>query len=144
MPKKPCENKTKRSEEPFASNMEKRYYDQVIKPGLKNGSIKSVRRQVPYELQPAFYHNGRKYESIRYVSDFNIIFPDGTEQVIDVKGLARSIDIVKRKLLLHKYTDINFVWLTYSPMDGGWVSYETVKQRRGRERQKRKKGETKE
>jgi hypothetical protein len=122
----------------FASEMEMKYYRDVVLVGLEDGSIISNKMQVKYELVPEFYHKGTKYNSLNYVSDFNLTYSDGTELVVDVKGLVKPIDICHRKMLLYKYPSINFVWLTLSLTDGGWCTYEQVQKGRAKRRKEKK------
>jgi hypothetical protein len=120
--------------------MEMRYYKEIIKPKLESGEIIKYESQVQYELLPAFIYNGQKFEAIHYKSDFNIYYSDGNIEVIDVKGLAKPLDIIKRKLLLYRYPNINFKWVCFSKIDSGWCDYEFVKKARA----KRKKEKLKE
>jgi hypothetical protein len=89
-------------------------------------------RQVNYELLPAFIYRGQKFQPINYKSDFNIHYADERVDVIDVKGLSRPLDHIKRKMLLYRYPDINFSWKCYSAIDGGWCDYELVKKARAK------------
>lgn len=116
----------------YDSEMELRFLKEVIEPQIESGKIIKYERQVVYELLPAFVYKGQKFAPIHYKSDFNIYYADGTEEVIDVKGLSKSLDIIKRKLLLSRYPDINFHWVTFSKIDGGWCDYEVVKKNRAK------------
>lgn len=128
----------------YASEMEMRYYRDVIEPEMEIGNIIKCERQVKYELVPSFKYRNQTIQPIYYVSDFDITYSDGTKKVIDVKGLAKPIDVIKRKLLLYRYPEIDFAWVTYSKIDGGWRLYEDVKKARAkRKREKLKKGKDK-
>lgn len=50
------------------------------------GGISELRRQVRFELQPSFRHNGKTIRSITYVADFTFKDRDGEFHIVDVKG----------------------------------------------------------
>ncbi len=91
----------------FDSAKEGDYYCQ-LKMLRMAGQIKDFERQVPYELQPKFKHEGKTIRAIKYIADFVVIYPDGSEEVIDVKGEPTDVYLLKRKMLLYHYPDINF------------------------------------
>jgi hypothetical protein len=121
----------------FASNLELRYYKEVIEPQLESGEIINCKLQVKYELLSDFIHNGKKYNGIDYISDFNITYSDFHELVVDTKGFLKPIDIIKHKLLLSKYPEIDFKLIGFSKIDGGWVDLDTIK--KGRAKRKKEK-----
>lgn len=51
------------------------------------GAISELERQVRFELQPSFKHNGKTIRSITYVADFTFKDSDGDLHVVDVKGI---------------------------------------------------------
>jgi hypothetical protein len=110
--------------------MEMHYYRDIVKPQVESGNIVEVKLQHEYLLQPEFKHDGKKVNKIEYVSDFVIKYKDGSEVVIDVKGNPDNISKIKKKMLLYKYPEIDFRWLTESKIDGGFVLYEDVKKAR--------------
>lgn len=118
--------------------MEMRFYVEFCIPKLESGELASVELQVPYELQPKFTHNGLLVRAITYVADFVLTYADGKVVVIDVKGMADTTAKIKRKLLWYKFPELDYRWLTYSKIDGGWCEYEDV-QRARRQRKKDKK-----
>ena len=122
----------------FDSEMEMRFYRDFCIPKLEDGSVTHVALQVPYELQPKFRHNGFAVQAITYVADFVLTFADGHEQVVDVKGMPDSVAKLKRKLFWYVFPDKDYVWMTYSKIDGGWCTYETVQKNR-KQRKKLKK-----
>lgn len=122
----------------FDSEMEMRFYRDFCIPKLEDGSVTKVALQVPYELQPKFRHNGLAVQAITYVADFVLTFADGHEQVVDVKGMPDSVAKLKRKLFWYVFPDKDYVWMTYSRIDGGWCTYETVQKNR-KQRKKLKK-----
>ena len=116
----------------FDSEMEMLYLKEVIEPKIKLGIISRYERQVTYELLPAFTYQGQKFAAVKYKSDFNILYTDGTEEVIDIKGMSKPMDILKRKMLLSRYPKINYKWVTRSIIDGGWVDFDIVKKNRAK------------
>lgn len=127
----------------FDSELEMKYYRDVVLPGVESGRIKYYELQKPYELQPKFVHDGKIVQPIKYVADFYIEYADGSSEVIDTKGIPDSTAIIKRKMFWYVYPDIRYIWVTYSKIDGGWHSYEYVKQQRNlRKKNKRNKENT--
>lgn len=124
----------------FDSELEMKYYRDVVLPGVESGRIKYYELQKPYELQPKFAHDGKIVQPIKYVADFYIEYADGSSEVIDTKGIPDSTAIVKRKMFWYVYPDIKYIWVTWSKIDGGWCDYEYVKQQRNlRKKNKRNK-----
>ena len=111
----------------FDSELEMRYYRDVILPGIGSGSIVECKLQEPYILQPKFTHEGKTVLPIKYVA----------EEVIDVKGMADTTAKLKRKLFWYVFPDLPYRWVSYSAKDGGWVDYDDL-QRLRRERKKLK------
>ena len=107
----------------FDSQLECRFYTSYIIPNLKTGKIKSVRRQVHYELLPSFVYQNKKQRKIEYISDFDILYEDKSFVVVDVKGMIKPIDKIKAKLFKYRYPDIEFKFIKYSKKDG-WYSQE--------------------
>ena len=91
----------------FDSKKERNYYCE-LKVLKMAGQIKDFDLQVPFELLPSFKHKGKTIRGIKYIADFVVTYPDGKTEVIDTKGYRTRDYILKRKMLLHKYPDINF------------------------------------
>lgn len=125
----------------FDSAVEMKYYRDVIMPALNNGEIVRCEKQKSYVLQPSFMHNGKKILPIEYKADFVVVYKNGNEQVVDIKGYANDVAKLKRKLFWYTYPDIEYVWIGYSGIDGGWVTYETIKD--GRQQRKKNKQDIK-
>lgn len=68
----------------------------------KEGLIRNLRRQVRYELVPAFDVDGRHYRPVFYVADF-VYVEDGKEVVEDVKGMRTDVYKIKNKLFARRY-----------------------------------------
>lgn len=122
----------------FDSKLEMQYYKEVVIPGLKDGTIKQVIRQQRYKLQPAFKYQSKLVRAIEYISDFTILYADGSKLIVDVKGKATADAKIKRKMMHYVYPDENFVWMAYTRATG-WMEYDALEKYR-REKKKGKKG----
>ena len=74
----------------------------VLKGMEEDGAIEGLRRQVRYELVPAFDVDGKHYRPIYYVADF-VYREDGREVVEDVKGMRTDTYRLKSKLFSRRY-----------------------------------------
>ena len=91
----------------FDSEMESHYY--IYLKHLKEiGEVVDFVLQPTYLLQEGFDLNGKRIRPITYKADFKVIYKDGHEEVIDVKGKLTEEFKIKRKMLLYRYRDINF------------------------------------
>lgn len=103
-----CAKKTRIDGITFDSKKEADYYCE-LKMRRMLGEVKDFDLQVPFELQEKFRYNGKAIRAIVYVADFVVTYKDGTKEVIDVKGYRTEGYLLKKKMLLYKYPDINFV-----------------------------------
>jgi hypothetical protein len=71
------------------------------------GVIKDLKLQVKFELQPSFKYRDKTIRSINYYADFTYI-QDNKLIVEDTKGYCTKEYLLKKKLLLYKYKDIEF------------------------------------
>ena len=92
----------------FDSEMESHYY-------LYLKQLKEIGEVVDFVLQPTFLlqegfttKDGVKIRPIKYIADFRVIYKDGHEEVIDVKGQTTESFKLKKKILLYKYRNITF------------------------------------
>lgn len=122
----------------FDSVLEMKFYRDVVLPKLESGEIQGYELQRPYILIEGFVHNGKKINPITYVADFVLKY-DGREEVIDTKGMPDSVAILKRKLFYWKFPDVDYKWVCYSKIDGGWCDYEEVKKNRAARKRAKKK-----
>lgn len=121
----------------FDSENEMKMYRDWIIPQIKNGDILDCKLQVPYELQPKYEYMDRKVQKIVYKADFVATYKDGSIIVYDYKGMADSVAKLKRKMFWYKYPEIDYRWITYSKIDGGYVDWDIVQANR-RKRKKTK------
>ena len=91
----------------FDSEMESHYY-LYLKQLKEMGEVVDFILQPTYLLQEGFNFNGKRIRAITYKADFKVIYKDGHEEVIDVKGKLTEEFKIKRKMLLYRYRDINF------------------------------------
>ncbi len=91
----------------FDSEMESHYYI-YLKQLKEIGKVVDFVLQPTYLLQEGFNLNGKRIRPITYKADFKVIYKDGHEEVIDVKGKLTEEFKIKRKMLLYRYRDINF------------------------------------
>lgn len=76
----------------------------VLKGMEEDGAIEDLRRQVRYELVPAFDVDGKHYRPVFYVSDFTYTDKEtGKEIVEDVKGMRTDMYRLKSKLFAYRY-----------------------------------------
>lgn len=91
----------------FDSRKEANYYCE-LKLLKSAGIIKDIQLQPRFRLQDGFRRNGMAYRPIDYVADFLITFRDGKQKVVDVKGTKTDVYMMKKKMLLYKYPNIDF------------------------------------
>lgn len=74
----------------------------TLKSMEEDGAIEDLRRQVRYELVPAFDVDGRHYRPVYYVADF-VYREDGHKVIEDVKGMKTDVYKLKSKLVAYRY-----------------------------------------
>lgn len=87
----------------FDSRREAKRYGE-LKLLERAGVIRDLKRQVRYELIPAFNVGGKHYRPTSYVADF--VYTDtatGAEVVEDCKGYRTDVYRLKAKLFAHKF-----------------------------------------
>lgn len=110
----------------FDSEMEKRYYEDIVVNGIKDGSILKYELQKKYVLQKSFTYRGQKIREITYISDFAIWFKNGEFLVVDVKGKPTADAMIKAKMMKCVNPDINFIWVQHCAKHGGWLEYDKL------------------
>ena len=128
----------------FDSELEMKYYRDVLLPMQEAGTIKYIKRQPEYLLQDKVEHFDRKYSRIIYKADFEVVTAGSSKKIaIDVKGtygynIADQVAILKRKLFAAKYPDIKLNWVTYCKKYGGWISWDDYNGYRREEKKAKK------
>lgn len=99
----------------FDSKYEALYYTEVIKPGVQNGSIIDVIFHPKYLLLPKFQREidgkDKKFGAMTYSADFKVTYADGSETIIDIKGMVTKDFKMKYKLFHYLYDDLSIVLL---------------------------------
>lgn len=93
----------------FDSRKEADYFDQ-LKLRMEAGEIRHLVIQPRYELQQAFDKNGKHYQDIEYVADYEYIeCTTGKTYVVDVKGKKTPVYNIKKKLFEFKYPELTIL-----------------------------------
>lgn len=104
---------------------------EFIEPKVESGEILKFERQVTYVLQDGFVNfEGQKILPIKYKSDFDIWFSDGTFKIFDIKGNPDSLSLLKRKLFWKRYPNKELIFICRSLKFGGWIPFDELKQLR--------------
>ena len=119
----------------FDSKMEGQYY-LYLKELKSEGEIKDFTLQPEFILQPKFEKDGKKYLPIKYKADFKVIHNDDSVKIIDIKGQVLPLFKLKEKMFHYNY-DHDLILLTYSKIDGGWITVDDLAKAR-KERKKSK------
>lgn len=110
----------------YDSLMEKQFIEEFLEPKLKNGEILSWTRQKPWVLLDAYVRNGKKVQPIKYKSDFEVLYKEGSTIIYDVKGRADAVSKLKLKLFNFRYPDETLIFITRNAKHGdeyGWIDY---------------------
>lgn len=122
----------------FDSAMEMQYYRDVLCPLMESGNVVECDLQKPYVLQPKFIRNGKTVPAITYVADFRVLYRDGHEEVIDIKGYPDSVAKIKRKMFWHTFPEVDYKWITFIKKYGGWIEYDELKRLRDIQKKQKK------
>lgn len=76
------------------------------------GEIMDIELQPQFELQPKFTYGGKTERAITYKADFKVTYNDGRIEIIECKGYKTRDYVLRRKMLLYRHPDINFVEIT--------------------------------
>lgn len=92
----------------FDSRKEAQKYSE-LKIEKRAGIIRDFELQPEFVLQESYIRDGKKVRPIIYRADFKVIYPDGREVIIDTKGYQTKEYKLKKKILLARYPDIEFI-----------------------------------
>ena len=92
----------------FDSKLEADFYLR-LKPLVKAGKIKELKIHPRYLLQEGFSKNGKHFNPIYYVADFEVTYDDGVTVIYDTKGMRTEVYKIKRKLFEYRYRDKTIV-----------------------------------
>jgi hypothetical protein len=114
----------------FDSVNEARYYV-LLKEQKACGEIADFTLQPKYILQPSFKKYAKTIRSISYTADFLVTYNDGSQEVIDVKGMQTQQGRLRVKMFDYKHPELTLKLVTY--VYGKWWEfdeYEKEKKRR--------------
>ena len=92
----------------FDSRLEADFYLR-LKPLVKAGKIKELKIHPRYLLQKGFTKNGKHFNPIYYVADFEVTYDDGVTVIYDTKGMRTEVYKIKKKLFEYRYKDKTIV-----------------------------------
>jgi len=102
---------------------------QLLKKQKEEGLVESFTLHPKFEIQPKFSYMGVNYQKITYSADFDIQYYDRHRLVIDVKGTASEQAVLRRKMFMYKYPDIELIWISRNKKYGdenGWIDYDAL------------------
>ena len=91
----------------FDSKKEANYYASLLLE-KRAGLIDTLELQPEFILQEAYVKDGKKIRAIVYRADFKIVYASGRTVVVDVKGHRTKEYLLKKKMLLFRYPNIDF------------------------------------
>jgi hypothetical protein len=109
----------------FDSKSEGEYYLH-LKQQQEQGLIESFILQPKFILQDGFKKDGKHIRPILYIADFDVWKPDGTREIIDVKGFETADFKIKRKLFEKKFP-FKLTLVKYVKKYGGWITVDEWK-----------------
>lgn len=117
----------------FDSKVERDYY-LLLLSRQQAGEIESFRIQPRYLLLASFEKHGKKFRPTEYIADFEIHYPDGRIEVVDVKGQETPLFLLKLKLFENNYPDLHLVRMRHVVKFGGWITTEEYNRLKRREK----------
>lgn len=118
----------------FDSVMEAKYYVHLLHKE-KEGVIKNLKLQVPFELVPAYKdYDGSKIIAVKYFADFCFeTVEDNQKYIIDVKGKETPEFKIKWKLLGYKFPNYIRQVIQWHKSSNEWLTLKEIKKiKRGR------------
>ncbi len=74
------------------------------------GIVKKIELQPVFILQDGYTDKqGRWVKPIIYWADFGVTYMDGRVQIVDTKGFRTKVYLMKKKMLLAKYPELDFI-----------------------------------
>lgn len=93
----------------FDSNKEAKYYSELLLQ-KKAGIIREIELQPEFVLQEGYRNKqGKKVREIKYRADFKVTYADGRVEIVDTKGYRTKEYLLKKKMLLFRYPELNFI-----------------------------------
>ena len=92
----------------FDSKREAEYY-KMYKKMVDDGEIVGLELQPCFTLIPSFTNwAGNRVRPCHYMADFKLIYPDGRQKIIEVKGFRTRDYVLRRKMFEYKYPQYEF------------------------------------
>ena len=116
----------------FDSKVEGKYYE-YLKDLKAKEKILNFELQPKYILLNKFNYMGKSRQAITYTPDFLIYHTDGTEELIDVKGMETQQGNMRKKLFEYKYQNLKLTWIASNYKYGnenGWIECGELKKLR--------------
>lgn len=113
----------------FDSQDEAAYYLD-LKEMKERGEVVKFILQPKLTLIPSYKKYGRTIAAITYTPDFLVIYPDGKEVYVDVKGFATDASILRKKIFDYIYPELTLIWLVKNRAYGdkyGWINEDELK-----------------
>lgn len=93
----------------FQSKKEAQYYVDLLLQE-RCGNVREIKLQPRYLIQEAFTKNGKKYQKIEYVADFEyeekaVRGHHWVERIVDTKGVKTEAFKIKQKMFELRYPD---------------------------------------
>lgn len=84
--------------------------------------------------------NDKKIQPIKYKGDFLVTYPDGSQEVIDVKG-KETVDFKLKKKMFQNVYQQDIRCVTKAPLidGGGWIDLDVLKVNRAARKKAKKK-----
>lgn len=121
----------------FDSKMERDFYIHLQKLQA-NGTVYEFFLQKRYVIVDAYINaKGEKVSPSYYIADFEVHYSDNRIEVIDIKGQLTPLFNLKKKIFEARYP-FSLILLTYSKIDGGWITLEDLE--KARKKRKEEKG----
>lgn len=117
----------------FHSKVEGEYY-LLLKEKQRTGEILAFELQPKFLLQNGFRKEGKWIHPIHYIADFEVTYPDGRVEIVDIKGQTTQVFDLKKKLFYAKYPDINLVLLKHVKKYGGFITLQEYAERKKQEK----------
>ncbi|MDQ0414199.1 DUF1064 domain-containing protein [Mesobacillus stamsii] len=104
----------------FDSKVEGEYYLK-LKEKQRTGEILAFELQPKFLLQNGFRKEGKWIHPIHYIADFEVTYPDGRVEIVDIKGQTTQVFDLKKKLFYAKHPDKTLKLLKKVNKYGGFI-----------------------
>jgi hypothetical protein len=113
----------------FDSQMESLYYKH-LKILEKANIISFFICHPQYILQESYRNDkGVKIRAIKYIADFEVTYPNGKVEIIDIKGKETEVFKIKKKLFECRYPGKEIICMKHTKTYG-WETLEQAKERK--------------